>query len=567
MTISNLLLLLMMMTSSSSTVEAARTKKSTTTTLNHLSNLDYLTFPDRKASEAAVVEWGHSAVISAIDATVASFGPQTSRGAFFEVEASPILADPVAGVSSDVMEKIQRHNNGEEYYKFEPAPLNNAEDVHGNMVVMTNTAGLSGVTMAKIAKESGAAALMVVNVDHDYPDYVYSLTPENEEEQIYAEEEVDIPVIMVSLQSGNVLTTATVDEHTDPKDIVNNGMPERIRLYGGGDRPFFEDVLNHKPVVYIIHNLLTETECDELIKAAESKFDLVSDDDTNYLEHTIPPPAKQDGVVMQNNIQRATLWRGALNPHSGKQIEERIEQVTGFPQDHFSDFQVNKHVAGSYHGVHYDTHPINVPMATITVFLNDVDEGDGGELVFPSPALGGDKKRGSSGTSSGGGKDDDPVKIYPRKGIAVVHHNTDEEYQFDASTLHAELPLKNGVKYVAKKFIYANPQPPSKRIVLPLIALPFGGKLPRCVCTFYQFFLEKFGMEEGNVYFDKFCTVAPVLCLFLIASVITNMVKTSLTDSSSSSSSKGKTKKESSEGKKKAAAEGKAVKKKKVKKT
>ena len=32
------------------------------------------------SEEAAVVEWGHSAIISALDGAVAAFGPQTSQG-------------------------------------------------------------------------------------------------------------------------------------------------------------------------------------------------------------------------------------------------------------------------------------------------------------------------------------------------------------------------------------------------------------------------------------------------------------------------------------------------------
>ena len=63
-------------------------------------NLDYKVFPLRKNEEAAVVEWGNSAIISALDGAVASFGPQTSLGAFFEVETVPILASPINGRGS-----------------------------------------------------------------------------------------------------------------------------------------------------------------------------------------------------------------------------------------------------------------------------------------------------------------------------------------------------------------------------------------------------------------------------------------------------------------------------------
>jgi hypothetical protein len=60
-------------------------------------NLDYKLFPLRTNEEAAVVEWGSSAIISALDGAVANFGPQTSLGAFFEVETAPILANPING--------------------------------------------------------------------------------------------------------------------------------------------------------------------------------------------------------------------------------------------------------------------------------------------------------------------------------------------------------------------------------------------------------------------------------------------------------------------------------------
>ena len=35
---------------------------------------------NRTSEEAAVIEWGHSAIISALDGAVATFGPQTSQG-------------------------------------------------------------------------------------------------------------------------------------------------------------------------------------------------------------------------------------------------------------------------------------------------------------------------------------------------------------------------------------------------------------------------------------------------------------------------------------------------------
>ena len=49
--------------------------------------LQYEIYPRRVNNEAAVIEWGHSAVISAVDAVVAKFGVQTESGPLFECEA------------------------------------------------------------------------------------------------------------------------------------------------------------------------------------------------------------------------------------------------------------------------------------------------------------------------------------------------------------------------------------------------------------------------------------------------------------------------------------------------
>lgn len=449
----------------------------------NLSNLEYSTYPLRKSEEAAVVEWGHSAVISALEGAVAAFGPQTSRGAFFEVETGIVLSKPIDGNTDN--EK-----------------LDNAGEIEGNMLVMTNAAKLSGVKMAKLAQSSGAAALMVVNVlNPDTPDLVYSLQPEDESEAAFAEENIDIPVIMVSLASGNVLTSAQ-----DPQ--INNGMPERVRLYAGGDRPFFEDASSAEPMVYLIHNLLTEAECDSLIEMAKGKMEKVDDAIANFLEGT-DASTKTFGKV--TGVDRAFLWKGGFKGQEGKGIDERMEQVTGYPVDHMSDFQVNQYSGDkAMLGPHYDElrDSSMKQMASITIFLNDVEEGFGGEIVFPSA--------------------NPPVKILPKKGMAVVHHNLNEHNEVDPSTVHAELAFNpkdpSAVKWTAKRWVYVDALSPTRRFVLPILAAPFGGKLPSIVKSLHMKFLEKFGLDTGELYFDKFSIMLPMALLLAVVSLINNLV-------------------------------------------
>lgn len=268
------------------------------------------------------------------------------------METTPVLANPIDGVGKD------RAPEGAS--DMELPKLENSDAVEGNMVIMTDAAGLSGVAMARIAKISGAAALMVVNTDENAGDYIYSLEAESDDEREYADANVDIPVFMVSLQAGNVITTALATDDM-PADVVNSGgaLPERVRLYAGGDRPFFEDAVSKSPVVYLIHNMMTDEECDNLIDMADGKYDRVDDASgvSNYLENTMT----LDGVTepLAHNIDRVTLWKGSLAGKLVKDIDERISQVTGFPPEHFSDFQVNKYVKGSYHKPHFDVNPAN----------------------------------------------------------------------------------------------------------------------------------------------------------------------------------------------------------------
>ena len=476
----------------------------------NLAELDYRVYPRRTEEEAAVLEWGHSAIISALDASVAHFGPQTTQAALLEVECMPILASPLNGVgdqrttstgtaAADDEETDQTDGSSPSSSTTKKPiirPLDNADLVHGNMVVMTNNGGLSGVEMARVAKLSGAAALLVVNIDEERPDDIYRL-PVLEGESA---DDIDIPVVMISLNSANVLTTATVLPNMAPADIVNHGMPERVRLYAGGDRPFFEDVEPAEPTLYLIHNLLTEQEVDSLVKQAESRVAPLEKNDILQLT---------EDAEKFPNVQRVMLWQGLLQTPERKAIEERIEQVTGFPASHYSDFVVDRLDPGAQWKPHYDTHPSMIPMATITIYLT----AEGGSLVYPSCKT--------------------PVRVNARKGMAVVHHNTNDRHQLDLSTVHAMLSHTEGPVYVARKYVFTTPVSNARRMALPFLALPFGGKLPGVVVSFHDFMIQQFGVEQGGSYFDKACVFIPVAlllyCVQLIMDAIQAKVKSNST--------------------------------------
>ena len=261
-----------------------------------LDRLNYKNYPTRSAETAAIIEWGNSAIISAVDASVAQFGPQTNLGAFFEVEGNPILADPIDGNILDI----------------ENGALNNADDIAGNLVVMTNNAGLSGIEMATVAKNSEATALIIVNTDHDNPDFIYSIPPgELGDGSTIDVDSIDIPIVMISLSSGNVLTSVNVEVDENGEPTSSNpedafGMPDTIRLYSGAGRPFFEDISNNLPVVYLIHHMLTDEECDSMIKSAKNLVEEY-DGKENLLEGTEETPKNSF-----SGLERTFLWKVSL---------------------------------------------------------------------------------------------------------------------------------------------------------------------------------------------------------------------------------------------------------------
>ena len=283
-----------------------------------------------------------------------------------------------------------------------------------------------------------------------------------------------------------------------------------IRLYAGGDRPFFEDVQAVNPTVYVIHNLLTPKECDSLIQQAKPLVRLLQSGHNDPLQYT----TQADKLVQ---TQRVHLWEGLWQGPERQAIQERIEQVTGFPAAHLSDWTVDRLTEGSYWQPQYDTLPGNyVPMATITVFLSvptttnndetgedDGGGGGGGEMVFPNTET------------------EPPVLIRPVQGLAVVHHNTDEQHQFDLHSLHALLPVTGlGEFYIATKYILPLPASKARRGVLPGVAILNGGRLPDLVVSLHDVLVAQFGVETGGLYFDKVCVFVPVLILLALANVV-----------------------------------------------
>ncbi|KAL7571390.1 hypothetical protein ACA910_007697 [Epithemia clementina (nom. ined.)] len=634
-------------------------------------------YPRRTVQEAAVLEWGHSAIITALDASVALFGPQTSDAALLEVETAPVLAVPLDGLRASSKRQYQeflksvhaleqrakqerrqlkkktiKDDNQQQppqeqadeanetgstsvvtttsvqdepipVFDVPVGPLDNAEEIIGNLCIMTTHPGVSGVELALMAQASGAAALLVVNIDDPTrPDDIYRLPPtkskviyeepfpkdnanannqydylkqdddDDDDEAYYVLTEewdpraaqVDIPVVMISLNSAQLLATALLDPSLpNAAELARRAgfsaqyMPERVRLYAGDDRPFFEDVEAAKPTIYLIHDLLKRHECEALIQQAERaglrRVDRRSgssgQDDEDDPDSISPPDILQYTPNPSNfvNVDRVTLWQGLLMSNAAKQVEDRLEQVTSFPSAHFSDFVIDRLATDGTSFIHpqYDVfgggdynnnnnnnnnnnHHKGTPVASMTIFLSDLKDlgpaASGGEVFFPN-VLGAEYYDAQQEQLEKGGDylssvlPSPPIKIESRQGMAVIHHSTDEHGLLDPTALHALLPILVPVHhnnteqnepssptpplryfYVARKYIFMDPRSTAHRVVLPVLALPGRGSLPQWVVQVHAWLIQLLGHEHGNLVFDKACVFLPVLMALWIVQFI-----------------------------------------------
>merc|ERR1711862_223368 len=291
------------------------------------------------------------------------------------------------------------------------------------------------------------------------------------------------------------------DEEEEPKEAI---LPDRIRLYSSYDRPFFEDISSNNPVLYIIHNLLTDKECDALISKVEKK-------ENKDIKQTLLEGGVENSLYNNDEDSIFYLWSGnVVRNHMNKEIDDRIEHSTGFTRDNLSDFKIIKHTPtnkqkSSTSNLHYDIgNPnINIPLATITIFLNDDSDDDDIEIIYPKTN----------------------IKIKSKKGMAIVHHNfitsDDNEENIDYKTTN-QIIYKNNNKniYIAKRYFYKNTLSITSLILLPILSLPFGGILPRYIILLYNYIYDTFDYDSNYdimMIFD-YCIIGICIIFFIIFS-------------------------------------------------
>jgi len=182
------------------------------------------------------------------------------------------------------------------------------------------------------------------------------------------------------------------------------------------------EVVSTSPHMLKVEGFLSDEECDHLIELSQNRMlEGASDDEASsaWLEHGETP------IVAA--------------------ITRRLFELMGFQADvetfYFAEkLQISRWKAGQEYLPHYDamdltTSQRNLPhnrFATVMIYLNDVDEADGGADVWP---------RGNGANEFVGHGCDAALRVQPRRGTVVVLYSMFEDGVIDEASLHGSCPI------------------------------------------------------------------------------------------------------------------------------
>lgn len=181
-----------------------------------------------------------------------------------------------------------------------------------------------------------------------------------------------------------------------------------------------------KPFILYLDNVLSADECDELIEISKPRLKPSRVVDPTTGEEKMAPGRTSDGTYYSLN-ENALITR----------IETRIAEITNYPIENGEGLQVLHYEVGEEYKPHFDYFPSNKVdedkggqrIGTLLIYLNDVPAG--GETIFPKLGL----------------------SVTPKKGTALYFHYTNSKDQVDRMSLHSSIPVINGEKWVATKWI------------------------------------------------------------------------------------------------------------------
>jgi prolyl 4-hydroxylase len=174
-----------------------------------------------------------------------------------------------------------------------------------------------------------------------------------------------------------------------------------------------------EPLIVVLGNILSDEECDELIKMSKDKM-----------------KRSKIGTTREENELRtsSSMFIEESENEIVVRVEKRISTVMNIPVEHAEGLQILRYTPGQQYKAHYDffsstSKVTNNRISTLVMYLNDVEEG--GETFFPKLNL----------------------SVSPKKGMAVYFEYFYNDQTLNDLTLHGGAPVITGEKWVATQWM------------------------------------------------------------------------------------------------------------------
>ena len=185
-----------------------------------------------------------------------------------------------------------------------------------------------------------------------------------------------------------------------------------------------------RPMIAVLDGVLSEEECDELIRRSSDKMRRSTTVDPLTGKHEVIADRSSEGTFFQLNA----------DPFIAR-LDRRISEVMNWPVENGEGLQILHYGTGGEYKPHFDYFPPEDPgsqvqmtiggqrVSTMVMYLNEVEEG--GTTIFPEIGL----------------------EVVPKKGSAVYFEYTNSHGQLDKLTLHGGSPVTRGEKWIVTKWM------------------------------------------------------------------------------------------------------------------
>ena len=175
-----------------------------------------------------------------------------------------------------------------------------------------------------------------------------------------------------------------------------------------------------EPLIVILGNVLSNEECDELVRLSKDKM-----------------KRSKIGTTREENELRtsSSMFLEESENEIIARVEKRVSSIMNIPVEHGEGLQILLYTPGQEYKAHHDffssTSKVasNNRISTLVMYLNDVEQG--GETFFPKLNL----------------------SVTPKKGMAVYFEYFYNDQNLNDLTLHGGAPVITGEKWVATQWM------------------------------------------------------------------------------------------------------------------